>query len=138
MQVSGTGAEYTATMTDAILPRPGNKLSFSLVNQGIIQYDQVTTEETKVMEYDNTDVQEVCMWKNFANMTRKIEEESSLASAAAIDVNNEKWWAGDSTEVKEAKAIASYSLHTQIVLDALMESIRLDGAKVRVHPLPSS
>ncbi|KAL7531642.1 hypothetical protein ACHAXR_006253, partial [Thalassiosira sp. AJA248-18] len=114
VHIYGTGSECTATMTDAILPRKGNKLPFSLVKQGLIQYDEITTEETKEMEYDNVRVQEVCMWSNFAKWARKIEEESSSAPEIAVDTKNEKWWAGDSVEVKEANAIASYSLHTQI------------------------
>ena len=61
------------------------------------------------------------MWHNFAKFARKIDEESSQAAA---DVESEKWWGGDSDEVKAANDIASYSLHTQIVLDALMESIQ--------------
>ena len=134
VSVSGTGAEYTAVMTDAILPRKGNTLSFSMVKQGLIQYDEITTEETKDMQSDNTHVQEVCMWRNFAKWARKIEEEaSSSSSASGTDIKNGKWWAGDSEEAKEANAIASYSLHTQIVLDAMMESIKNGGAKVEVN-----
>ena len=130
--ISGTGSTYTATMTDAILPRPGEKLSYSLVKQGLLKDAEITTEETKRMEFDNTDVQEVCMWKNYSKMARKIDEESSSTSdlPSAVD---QKWWCGESTEVREANAIASYSLHTQIVLDALMKSIELGGAKVQLE-----
>ena len=118
-------------MTDPILPRKGDMLSYSLVKQGLIQYDEITTEDRKEIQVDNSQVQEVCMWSNFAKWARKIEEESSSASAAA-DVEKEKWWSGDSAEVKEANAIALYSIHTQIVLDALMQSIKLGGTKVQV------
>jgi len=119
-------------MTDAILPRKGSKLSYSLVKQDLTQYDEITVEEATEMHFDNSRVQEVCMWSNFAKWANKIEEDASASTLAVIDEKNEKWWAGDSDEVKEANDIASYSLHTQIVLDALMESIELGGAKVQV------
>ena len=128
VQISGSGQEYSAILTDPILPHKGDTISFKLVKQDLIQYDAICTNETKLVECDNNLVQEVRMWGNFAKWTRKIEESVD----AAKDVENEVWWGGDSEEVKEANAIASYSLHTQIVLDALMESIRLSGAKVQV------
>ena len=71
------------------------------------------------------------MWKHFAKWARTIDGESSGAASAA-DPTNEKWWAGGSNEAKEANVMASYSLHTQIVLDALMKSIGLEGAAVEV------
>lgn len=130
--ISSTGAEYTSTMTDAILPRPGEKLSYSLVKQGLLLDAEITTEETKIMEFDNTDAQEVCMWKNFSKMAWKIDEESLSTSEHPSDAD-EKWWYGESDEVREANVIASYSLYTQIVLDALMKSIELDGVKIQVE-----
>ena len=135
MHIYGTGSEYTATMTDPVLPRSNknNKISYSLVKQDLIQYAEITTEEVKEVQFDNSQPQEVCMWNNFARLAKSIEEESSSASSLAnTDAMNHKWWTGDSVEVKEANAIASYSMHTQIVLDALMESIKLGGAKVKV------
>lgn len=132
VNIYGSGSEYTATMTDAILPRKGSKLSFSLVKQDLIN-DEITIDETKEMHYDNSRVQEVCMWSNFVKWARKIEEEYAPVSAlAGIGEKRDKWWAGESEEVNEANRIASYSLRTQIVLDALMESIELGGAKVQV------
>ena len=119
-------------MTDAILPRPGHQLSYTLVKQGLLQDAEITTEETKRMEFDNSNVQEVCMWKSFSRWAKKVDEESSSASELSADADNEKWWSGKSDEVKEANDIASYSLHTQLILDALMSSIKLDGAKVQV------
>ncbi len=119
-------------MTDAILPHQGNKLSYTLSKQGLSQYDEITTEETKEVSFDNTDVQEVCMWKHFTRWSQKVDEEAASSSASAVDIENEKWWAGQCTEVKEANSIASYSLHTQLILDALMESIELDGATIQV------
>ena len=115
-------------MTDAILPLKKSKLSFALTKQGITQYDEITTEESKVVETDNSRAQEVLMWKNFAKWARTIDG----ATASAADPTNEKWWAGESDGAREANAMASYSLHTQIVLDALMESILLEGAAVEV------
>ena len=135
VMISGTGgAGYTATMTDAILPLQGEKLSFTLFKQGLLKDAEITTQETKVVEFDNTDVQEVCMWKNYSKMARKIDEESASTSTDLLSaVEDEKWWHGESVEVREANAIASYSLYTQIVLDLLMKSIELDGAKVKVE-----
>ena len=136
VSIFGSGSEYTAIMTDAILPRHENKLSYSLVKQGLQKDAEITTEDTNVIEFDNSIVQEVYMWNNFRCWTRKIDEESSSSSAAASapasTTDDEKWWYGESDEVKEANAVASYSLHTQLVLDALMTSIELDGAKVQV------
>jgi len=74
------------------------------------------------------------MWKNYSKMARKIDEESASTSTDLPSaVEDEKWWHGESVEVREANAIASYSLYTQIVLDLLMKSIELDGAKVKVE-----
>lgn len=101
----------------------------SIIREGLIQYDEITTEQKEKVESDNSSVQEVCMWSNFVKWSSKVDEESAPSSA---DPKNERWWAGESEEVKEANSIASYSLHTQIILDAVMESIRLGGAKVKV------
>ena len=117
-------------MTDAILPYEGDTLSYSLAKQGLISYDEITKEERKEIQVDNSYVQEVCMWRNFAKWARKLEEE---AASALADAENEKWWSGDSDEVKKANTMASHSLHTAIVLDALMQSIKLGGAKVQVQ-----
>jgi len=112
-------------------------ISFSpgtLFKQGLQKDAEITTQEIKIMEFDNTDVQEVCMWKNYSKMARKIDKESASTPDLPSAVEDEKWWYGESVEVREANAIASYSLHTQIVLDALMKSIELgDGAKVKVE-----
>jgi len=133
VQISGTGSEYTAIMTDPVLPRDGDVLSYSLVKQGLICYDEITTEEVKQIQIDNSQVQEVCMWNNFARWARKVEQETSSASSSSANGKSEQQrWMGESAEVKEANANAFYSLHTAIVMDALMESIRLGGAKVQV------
>lgn len=131
VQISSSDSEYNAIETDAILPHKGDTITYNLVKQGLIQYDEVCTNETKVVESDNSLVQEVCMWGNFAKWARKIEETANTpAAVVARNVENEIWWGGDSEEVKEANAIASYSLHTQIVLDGLMSSIQNGGSKV--------
>jgi hypothetical protein len=127
VHIFGTGSEYTATVTDAILPRKGEHLEMTHSKQHLIEYDQICCHDEKSLEASNTNVQEVCMWHNFASWAQKIEEESSQASA---EVENEKWWGGDSDEVKAANDIASYSLHTQIVLDGLMESIQKGGVRI--------
>eukprot|EP00970_Alexandrium_tamarense_P012682 scaffold3053_cov204-Alexandrium_tamarense.AAC.10 len=131
VQISSSDSEYNAIETDAILPHKGDTITYNLVKQGLIQYDEVCTNETKIVESDNSLVQEVCMWGNFAKWARKIEETANTpAAVAARNVENEIWWGGDSEEVKEANAIASYSLRTQIVLDGLMSSIQNGGSKV--------
>ncbi|KAL7425880.1 hypothetical protein ACHAXM_000213 [Skeletonema potamos] len=127
VHIFGTGSEYTATVTDTVLPHKGEYLEISLSKQHMIEYDQICCHDGKSLETSNTNVQEVCMWHNFAHWAQKIDEESSQAVA---DVDNEKWWGGDSNEVKAANDIASYSLHTQIVLDGLMESIHKGGARI--------
>ncbi|KAL7531638.1 hypothetical protein ACHAWF_003859 [Thalassiosira exigua] len=129
--VFGTGTPYVATMNDVVLPLRGDTLSFSLVEQAMFKWGEIITEESKGMDHDNSKVQEVFMWENFSNWAKAIEEESSSGSTM-IDVDNEIWWGGESDEVKEANAMASYSLHTQLVLDALMESINRGGAKVQI------
>lgn len=127
VHVFGTGSEHTATITDAVLPHKGEDLKISLAKQHLIDYAQICCHDGKVLQTSNTHVQEVCMWHDFAKWAQKIDEESSQA---AIDVENEKWWGGDSDEVKAANEIASYSLHTQIVLDGLMESIQKGGVRI--------
>ena len=129
VSIYGTGAEYTATVTDAILPRNGEHLSISLSEQHMIEYDQICCHDVKSLEASNTYVQEVCMWHNFSEWAKKIDSESSQAAANA---ENEKWWAGDSDEIKAANDIAAYSLHTQIILDGLMLSIDKGGVRVPV------
>lgn len=130
VRVSGTGSDCTAIMTDPILPRDGDTLSYSLVRQYLTQYDEITTEERTEIQVDNSQVQEVCMWNNFSTWARKIDSEAVLE-----DEKNRPGcslgWSGESAEVKAANAMALYSIHTQRVLDALMESIHLDGMKVQ-------
>ena len=125
--IFGTGSEYASTITDVVLPHKGDHLNISLSKQHMIDYDQICIHDGKFLQSTNDIVQEVCMWHNFAKFARKIDEESSQAAA---DIESEKWWGGDSDEVKSANDIASYSLHTQIVLDALMESIQKGGVRI--------
>ncbi|KAL3797391.1 hypothetical protein HJC23_010517 [Cyclotella cryptica] len=133
VQISASGSEYTAIETDAILPFVGDKLTFTLVKQNLTQFDEIVTADPKVVECDNTMVQEVCMWSHFNEWARMIEQESSSESSkASVDMEKGIWWAGDSSGVKEANAIASYSLLTQTILDGLMESVRSGGSIVKV------
>lgn len=125
--IFGTGCEYTATVADAILPYKGENIEISLSKQHMIDYDQICCPDEMILKASNTNVQEVCMWHNFAKWAHKIDKESSHSSA---DVDNERWWGGDSDEVKEANDIASYSLHTQIIIDGLMQSIQKGGVRV--------
>jgi len=132
VHISGHGCGYTSIITDAILPFAGASLMYTKVKQDLTQYDEIVTNETEVIECDNTLVQEVCMWRNFNRLTRVIDKESTLNSSASIA--DECWWSGDSRDVKEANSIASYSLLTQIIIDGLMESINCKGSKVKIMP----
>jgi len=134
VHISGTGSKYTATMTDPVLPRDGDVLSYTLVKQGLIRYDEITTEEVNEIQIENSQVQEVCMWNNFARWARKVEQQTSSTSLWN-GMNEQQWWMGDSAEVKDANANAFYSLYTAIVMDALMESIKFGGAKVQVKDM---
>lgn len=134
VQISGSSCEYTAIETDAIVPHQGDTLTFNLVKQFQAQYGEICTMETVVVECDNSLVQEVCMWRNFNEWARIIERESiSEKSKSMACARDGLWWSGDSSEVKEANAMATYSLHTQIVLDGLMESIRNHGSKIKLE-----
>mmetsp|Transcript_13905 Transcript_13905/g.29348 ORF Transcript_13905/g.29348 Transcript_13905/m.29348 type:complete len:393 (-) Transcript_13905:39-1217(-) len=124
--MTGSGQIYNVTITDPILPYEGEKITFAFAKQDLIQFDEICTKEKKVVECDNSLVQEVCMWGHFAKWSKKIQEERDSPK----DPENEVWWGGDSNEVKAANAMATFSLHTQIVLDGLMDSIRLKGAKI--------
>lgn len=116
-------------MTDAILPFKGDKLKYNLVKQGLIQYDEITTTESKVVECDNSIVQEVLMWKNFHKWARTVEQDSKEASECSTYGS---WWSGDSSSINEANCIASYSLLTQEILDGLMKSVSTGGSKVAI------
>ena len=105
---------------------------YTKVKQDLTQYDEIVTNETEVIECDNTLVQEVCMWRNFNRLTRVIDKESTLNTSASIA--DGCWWSGDSSDVKEANSSASYSLLTQIIIDGLMESINCKGSKVKIMP----
>lgn len=121
-------------MTDAILPRQGDVVTYSMVKQNLIQYDEITTEKTDVVRVNNSQgVQELCMWNNFVKWAREIEQSSTSKPSSSLTENG-KFWNEDSAEAKEANSVASYSLHTQIVLDALMQSIKLGGTKVQLCP----
>merc|ERR1712194_843938 len=134
VRVSGTGSDYTAIMTDPVLPRRGDTLSYSLVRQDLVQYDEITTEERIEIQVDNSQVQEVCMWDNFATWARKIDSE-----VVTVDEKNgprfSLRWKGESAEVKAANAMGLYSMQTQMVVDALMQSIQLGGTKVEIERL---
>jgi hypothetical protein len=117
-------------MTDAILPFKGDKLKYNLVKQGLIQYDEITTTESEVVECDNSIVQEVLMWKNFHKWARTVEQDSKEAPGCSTTCGS--WWSGDSSSIKEANSIASYSLLTQEILDGLMKSVSTGGSKVTI------
>ena len=130
-QISGHGCKQTAIMTDAILPFNGDKLSYNLVTQDLTQYDEITTTESTKIECDNTLVQEVLMWRNFNKWVRTVELESKPNSTDSK--THGPWWSGDSKAIEEANSIALYSLVTQLVLDGLMESIKLNGLKLKIR-----
>lgn len=67
------------------------------------------------------------MWSNFARLSQSI---SFAGENRNVDPSNLNWWG-----VEEANHFASYSLLTQVVCDALMESIRLNCARVPVEDL---
>lgn len=130
VQISGRGCSHTSIMTDAILPFEGDILTYNLVKQDLMQYDEITTTKAEVMECDNSLVQEVLMWKNFNVWARTIERECTDPSTAVV-LRGEPW-SGNSNGIKEANSIASFSLVTQLVLDGLMESIQSEGLKVKI------
>ena len=103
---------------------------YTKVKQNLSRFDEIVTNETEVIECDNTLAQEVCMWRNFNRWTRTIEKESTPNSSDSIA--DGCWWSGDSNDIKEANSIAFYSLLTQIVLDGLMESIKCKGSRVKI------
>jgi hypothetical protein len=99
------------------------------VKQDLIYFDEIVTTDTEVVECDNDLVQQVCMWRNFSQWARSIDESSQTVATLTNKVN---WWRGECGSVKEANSIASYSFVTQVILDGLMERIKCKGSKVTI------
>ena len=52
--IFGTGCEYTATVTDAILPYKGESLEISLSKQHMIDHDQICCPDETTLKASNT------------------------------------------------------------------------------------
>lgn len=115
-------------MSDPVLPRQGATVSYFLTKQRLRQYDEITVEEKTEVHVDNAQAQEVLMWKNFSSWARKVRPGAAPTEGHEFGLA----WSGEGAEVRAANAMSAYSIHTRKVLDALMESIQLDGAKVDV------
>merc|ERR1740121_872044 len=101
-------------MDDFVIPRKENgekneNLSFKVKSQALSDFDLYSLFSNEVKESLNGGCpQEVIMWRNFANFCRAYDND-------------------DETLMKKGKDLLSMSLENQLIVDALMESIRHNG-----------
>ena len=119
------GAEETIQMDDFVIPRQENDiLSFETTNQMLSHADLYSIHSSNVIGSKQTNPdepyhnppQEVLMWNNFTKFCH------------GYDINDEN--------IQEAaKSLLNISLENQLIVDALMESIRQDGKKVLISSI---
>merc|ERR1719232_1483725 len=90
------------------------KLSFEVKSQALSDFDLYSYSSNEVKEsLKGGCPQEVIMWKNFAKFCRAFDDD-------------------DETLKKKGNDLLSMSLENQLIVDALMESIRHNGKIISV------
>lgn len=108
-RLSIIGTKQTLEMVDYVIPREG--INFWVVHgEDLTVHDTYSIRSSDVMEVPSGPVQEVLMWRNFSKYCREVE--------------NYGWCDG------EANQVSITSLENQRIVDALMESISLEGKAV--------
>ncbi len=106
------GTKESADISDYVIPKEGPS-SFRAHSMKLTQNDTFTVHCGDLIEVPSGPVQEVMMWRNFRKLCKSVEENG---------------WVDDN----EASTLTSISSDTQLIMDALMESIRKDGLLVRL------
>lgn len=103
------GTKQSLEMNDFVIPKEGIN-TWVVHEQNLTLNDMYTVESNELMECPSGPVQEVLMWRNFSNFCKTVE------------LNG---W-NDS----EVMRISSVSVQNQRIVDALMESMSLEGKSV--------
>mmetsp|Transcript_11684 Transcript_11684/g.21844 ORF Transcript_11684/g.21844 Transcript_11684/m.21844 type:complete len:409 (+) Transcript_11684:237-1463(+) len=108
-RVSIVGTKQTLEMLDYVIPKEG--VNYWVVHgEDLTLHDTYSIRSSDVMEVPSGPVQEVLMWRNFSKYCREVE--------------NYGWCDG------EANQVSLTSLENQRIVDALMESMSLDGKAI--------
>ena len=124
------GTKRGATMDDFVLPK-AHPLTYQIQAMELTKYDLITEHEYEQVTIgaandensNNSEVQEVHMWRNFSRFSK------------ALDAN--EGWGDDSSSSADgvlgaARELSQISTANQKILDALMASIQQGGAKVAI------
>jgi hypothetical protein len=97
----------------------------------------ITVDEVDTVEIVTGPPQEVLMWRTFSRLARSIDANQQPTNTDVDEdcVSND--W-GSCKDAKIAYEISSVSLETQRVCNALMDSIKANGALIEMSPTDSA
>jgi hypothetical protein len=107
-------------MDDYVLPTEAPNLC-TLYSAYLTEYDLITIQEKEIL-VSVAMPQEVRMWETFARVCRGLH--------TVTNTDGSSCWAGIPECVDEGQDLAKLSHDTQLVMDALLESIAKGGASV--------
>lgn len=125
------GDKNTAIIYDFAFPHH-NFTSYQVHAKATKDKEDHSVEAFDTIECGAGPPQEVMMWRTFSQLCRGIDEAvavGKLSPTTGGRVAQDIGW-GDSDASREAIEISSVSLQTQVIVDALMESIHQDGAEI--------
>lgn len=125
------GRKRSAECRDFVLPTPGSTPMFSVHYQETSK-SGITVDEVDTVEIVTGPPQEVLMWRTFSRLARSIDANQIMNSGGSADSIANDW--GSCKEAKIAYEISSVSLETQRVCNALMDSIKANGALIEMSP----
>jgi len=106
------GSKQTATITDFVIPRKGSD-SYELRSQTLTDCDKFAEDSIQTKTVGNCEtVQEVYMWRHFSQTCRTMEISESTKASSKI------------------QEMAHMSYQTQLIVIALMDSIREEGREI--------
>jgi len=126
------GDEHTATIYDFAFPKH-NFTSYQVRGKAVKDEEDHTVESFDTIDCGAGPPQEVILWRNFSRLSRGIDDAVAVerlrrqagGKASASDIG---WGASEAS--KEALELSSVSVQTQVIVDALMESIHEGGVEI--------
>lgn len=106
------GTRESLEMSDFVIPMEGPSL-FRLHSEELTVNDTFSVQSSEVVDMPSGPAQEVLMWMNFHTMCKSVEDNG---------------WAKD----QEPDIMSRISCETQVIIDALMESIEKGGDDVKL------
>jgi len=128
-RIEVVGRKKCAECHDFVVPHSGLASVFHVHEREIVGIGKYSIENTDTVELPSGPPQEVMMWRTFSRLARAVDSDAILANK---DEKATSW--GDSEASRAALEISSVSLETQRITQALIDSIRANGAKIEMTP----